>query len=148
MPGSQKVPFRIVVFCSNIGIKLCSKRSRVSVRGLFFVSSSKQAYWKQGDVQAINPYVHVRNKRIHRADTSAFVPSDFYTSMCVYPYAFMHICIISIQDMALTTSHAGNSMCVNHSSALKMATLRDWKSRICMRKHTRIWISALYSFEF
>ena len=56
----------------------------------FYLRTSKQAYWKPCGVRARNPYV--RNKRIRRADTSAFAPSDFYTSMCVYPYAFMHVC--------------------------------------------------------
>ena len=72
----------------------------------FYLRTSKQASWKPCGVRARNPYV--RNKRIRRADTSAFAPSNFYTSMCVYPYAFMHICIINIQNMALSTSHEGN----------------------------------------
>ena len=67
----------------------------------------------------------LRNKRIRRADTSAFAPSDFYASMCVYPYAFMHICVINIQNMALSTSQEGNSLCVYLPSALKIATLCD-----------------------
>ena len=73
----------------------------------FYLRTFKQAYWKPCCVRAWNPYVC--NKRIRRADTSAFAPSDFYTSMCVYPYAFMHICVINIQNMALSTSHEGNS---------------------------------------
>ena len=102
----------------------------------FYLRTSKQAYWKPGDVRDRNPYVC--NKRTRRADTSAFAPSDFYTSMCVYPYAFIHICVINIQNIALSTSHEGNALCVYHPSALKIATLRDWKSRIRMRKRTRI----------
>ena len=67
----------------------------------------------------------LRNKHIRHADTSVFAPSDFYMSMCVYPYAFMHICVINIQNMALSTSHEGNSLCVYLPSALKIATLCD-----------------------
>ena len=74
----------------------------------------------------------------------------FYTSMCVHPYAFMHIFVINIQNMALSTSHEGNSMCVYHPSALKIATICNWKSRIRMRKHTRIRVygSVPYTFLF
>ena len=43
--------------------------------------------------------------------------------MCVYPYAFMHICVINILNMALSTSHEGNSLCAYLPSALKIATL-------------------------
>ena len=113
----------------------------------FYLRTSKQAYWKPCGVRARNPYV--RNKRIRRADTSAFAPSDFYTSMCVYPYAFMHICvIIIIQNMALSTSHEGNSFCVYLPSALKIATLCNWNSRIRMRKctHIRAYGSVLYTY--
>ena len=102
----------------------------------FYLRTSKQTYWKPGDVRARNPYVC--NKRIRRADTSAFAPSDFYTSVCVCVYPYMFICVINIQNMALSTSHEGNSLCVYHPSALKIATLCDWKSRIRMRKRTRI----------
>ena len=91
----------------------------------FYLRTSKQASWKPCGVRARNPYV--RNKWIRRADTSAFTPSDFYTSMCVYPYAYMHICVINIQNMALSASHEGNSLCVYLLSALKIATLCDWK---------------------
>ena len=112
----------------------------------FYLRTYKQAYWKPCGVLARNPYV--RNKRIRRADTSAFAPSDFYTSMCVYPYAFMHICVINIQNMVLSTSHEGNSFCVYLPSALKIATLCNWKSRICMRKrtHIRAYGSVPYTF--
>ena len=67
----------------------------------------------------------LRNKRIRRADTSAFAPSDFYMSMCVYPYALMHICVINIQNMAISTSHEGNSLYVYLPPALKIATPCD-----------------------
>ena len=56
----------------------------------------------------------------------------------MYPYAFIHICVINIQNMALSMSHEGNSLCVYHPSALKIATLCDSKSWSCMRKRTRI----------
>ena len=114
----------------------------------FYLRPSKQASWKPCGVRARNPYV--RNKRIRRADTSAFAPSNFYTSMFVYPYAFMHICIINIQNMALSTSHEGNSLCVYLPSALKIATLCDWKSRIRMRKctHIRAYGSVPYTFFY
>ena len=112
----------------------------------FYLRTSKQASWKPCGVRARNPYV--RNKRIRRAGTSAFAPSDFYTSICVYPYAFMHICIINIQNIALSTSHEGFSFCVYLQSALKIATLSDWKSRIRMRKrtHIRAYGSVPYTF--
>ena len=112
----------------------------------FYLRTSKQASWKSCGVRARNPYV--RNKRLRRADTSAFAPSDFYTSMCVYPYAFMHICVINIQNMALSTSHEGNSLCVYFPSALKIATLCDWNSLIRMRKrtHIRAYGSVPYTF--
>ena len=144
LPSSEKYPFTSL-FCSSIGTKLGCKRPRASIRG-FYLRTSKQASWKLCGVRTRNPYV--RNKRIRRADTSAFAPSDFYTSMCVYPYAFMHICVINIQNMALSTSHEGKTLCVYLPSALKIATLCDWKSRIRMRKrtHIRAYGSVPYTF--
>ena len=131
----KKYPFTSL-FCSSISTKLGSKRPRASVRG--FLSLYVQASWKPCGVRARNPYV--RNKRIRRADTS----------MYVYPYAFMHICGINIQNMALSTSHEGNSLCVYLPSALKVAILCDWKSWIRMRKrtHIRAYESVPFTFFF
>ena len=52
--------------------------------------------------------------------------------------AFMHTWVIDTQKMVLITSNEGNFLCVYHPSAMQIATLCDWKSRIRMRKRTRI----------
>ena len=89
--------------------------------------------------------------------TSLFC-SSIGTSMCVYPYAFMHICVINIQNMALSTSHEGNSF-RNLPSALKFLLkspvctenrypmqLKKSDSHAQTHPYTCIWISAINIF--
>ena len=144
LPSSEKVPFHIVVLFKHRYQVWLQAPSGLSSR--LFISVRPSKHLESRAVYGLGILMYVTNRNVVLIRLRLRHP--IFIRICVYPYAFMHICVINIQNMALSTSHEGNSLCVYLPSELKIATLCDWKSRIRMRKctHIRAYRSVPYTF--